>query len=230
MIPDTEAVLKLNPREALKQPRSAIKVLIVIGFALLFFLLEEKLHISPSFVALGAAALGLLWLRPNMTETLKLIEWNVLIFFGALFVIVGGMEAAGVLQSLSELIAGAASQSLLVMGVGLLWVSAILSAVVDNVPITIALIPVIENLGKTRHRYCPPVVGPGLWSWFWRQRHCHRLDSQHRCLFFIGAHPPSHYPDDLVETRHTSHAGNLFHSQHSLYYLLLRLRILMRLY
>ena len=149
MIPDTEAVLKLNPGEALKQPRSAIKVLIVIGFALLFFLLEETLQISPSFVALSASAVGLLWLRPNMTETLKLIEWNVLIFFGALFVIVGGMEAAGVLQSLSDLIAGAASQSTLVMGVGLLWVSAVLSAVVDNVPITIALIPVIENLGKT---------------------------------------------------------------------------------
>ena len=71
MIPDTEAVLKLNPGEALKQPRSAIKVLIVIGFALLFFLLEETLQISPSFVALSASAVGLLWLRPNMTETLN---------------------------------------------------------------------------------------------------------------------------------------------------------------
>ena len=84
-----------------------------------------------------------------------MIEWNVLIFFGALFVIVGGMEAAGVLQSLSELLAGAASQSILVMGVGLLWVSALLSAVVDNVPITIALIPVIENLGKTGINIAP---------------------------------------------------------------------------
>ena len=147
--PDKEAVFNLNPREALKDPLTARKVLVVIGLALLFFLLEEQLEVRPAFVALGAAAVGLVWLRPDMTETLKRIEWNILLFFGALFVIVGGMEAAGVLNSLSNVIAGGADFQPVVLGLMLLWVSAILSAVVDNVPITIALIPVIQGLGNT---------------------------------------------------------------------------------
>lgn len=143
-----EAVLKLNPGEALNDWGTARRVLIVLAIAILFFFLENSLHISPPLVALSAAAAALVWIRPkNLPNILEQVEWSVLIFFSGLFVMVGGLEAAGVLDGLAELIAQARGVPPVLFGVIMIWVVAILSAVVDNIPITIALVPVIYQLG-----------------------------------------------------------------------------------
>jgi Na+/H+ antiporter NhaD/arsenite permease-like protein len=142
------AVLKLNPGEALNDRRSAIRILIVVVGAIVFFFLHSLLHLTPSFVALSAAAIALLVIRPPLDEILKRIEWSVLIFFGALFVMVGGLDKAGALEQVVSLMEQGTSIPPALFGVLLIWVVAILSAVVDNVPITIALIPVIEGLDK----------------------------------------------------------------------------------
>ena len=144
-----EAVMKLNPAETLNQPRTARQVLIVLAAAVVLFFVHHVLHIAPSLVALGAAAVALVWVQPDINEVLNRIEWSVLVFFAALFVMVGGMEAAGVLESIVGLFRGASSVQPVLFGVLLIWVVAGLSAVVDNVPITIALIPVIAGLGET---------------------------------------------------------------------------------
>ncbi len=143
------AVMKLNPVESLNEPETAKKILIVLGVAILFFFIHHLLHIEPALVALGAAAIAMLWVRPDVHEILKKIEWSVLVFFGALFVMVGGLEKAGVLESIVGLFRGASSVNPVLFGVGIIWVVAILSAVVDNIPITIALIPVIHGLGTS---------------------------------------------------------------------------------
>jgi Na+/H+ antiporter NhaD/arsenite permease-like protein len=142
-----DALKELNPRIALKDSRSARKVIIVVGLTVVFFLLEEMLHIRPALVALGASALALIWVQPHIQDTLKHVHWDVLLFFSALFVLIGGLEATGVMRSLAELIAHAKNMPPVVFGLILLWGVAILSALVDNVPITIALIPVIQGLG-----------------------------------------------------------------------------------
>ncbi|MBE0698514.1 MAG: ArsB/NhaD family transporter [Anaerolineaceae bacterium] len=142
------AVLSLNPGEALNDRRSAIRILIVIGGAIVFFFLHSLLHLTPAFVALTAAAIALLVVRPQVSEILKNVEWSVLIFFGALFVMVGGLEKAGALERVVSLMEHGTSIPPSLFGILVIWVVAILSAVVDNVPITIALIPVIEGLGK----------------------------------------------------------------------------------
>ena len=144
---NADAVLHLNPAESLDDRVTAQRVLSVLGVAILFFFLHDRLHLSPSFVALSAAAAALVWVRPAIHETLRRVEWSVLIFFIALFVLVGGLEAAGVLHGLADLVARANGIPPVLFGILLLWIVAILSAVVDNVPITIALIPVIEGLG-----------------------------------------------------------------------------------
>jgi Na+/H+ antiporter NhaD/arsenite permease-like protein len=100
-------------------------------------------------VALGAAAVALVIVQPEINEVLKRIEWSVLIFFAALFIMVGGLEASGVLESITGLFRGASNVQPVLFGVLLIWIVAALSAVVDNVPITIALIPVIQGLGET---------------------------------------------------------------------------------
>ncbi len=142
-----EALMELDPREALKDPATAKRVLIVLGAALVLFFVQEPLGAKPASIALGGAAAALVWVRPNLQETLQRIEWTVLIFFGALFVMVGGLDAAGVLQGLAGLLARAQGLPPLALGLATIWVVAGLSAVVDNVPITIALVPVIQGMG-----------------------------------------------------------------------------------
>jgi Na+/H+ antiporter NhaD/arsenite permease-like protein len=84
--------------------------------------------------------------RPDINETLRRIEWSVLVFFGALFVMVGGLEASGVLGGIVTMLEKLYDIPSVALGLVLLWFSAGLSAFVDNVPITIALIPVLQGL------------------------------------------------------------------------------------
>ena len=154
-----DAILKLSPTDALDDRKSAIKVLIVLGVAIILFFVAHFLHISPAYVALSSAGLALIWVRPNMKETLEKIEWSVLIFFAALFVMVGGLESAGVLESLVHLLAQASSIPPVLFGVIIIWVVALLSAVVDNIPITIAMVPVIHGLGSAGMD-----IGPLWWA------------------------------------------------------------------
>lgn len=142
-----DAILELNPREALKDRKTAVQVLLVIGGAVILFLLEEILHITPAFIALGAAAAGMLIVQPDIKALLKRIEWDVLIFFGALFIMVGGMEQVGLMSAFASLFTKGGGLDPMILGLMLLWIVAIASAFIDNIPITIALIPVILDLG-----------------------------------------------------------------------------------
>jgi Na+/H+ antiporter NhaD/arsenite permease-like protein len=116
--------------------------------AIVFFFIHNVVHLSPAFIALAAAGGALLWIRPeDVSKVFEHVEWVVLIFFTALFVMVGGLEAAGVMDQLSHLLIQVSDIHPILLGVGMIWAVAVLSALVDNIPITIALIPVIQNLG-----------------------------------------------------------------------------------
>jgi Na+/H+ antiporter NhaD/arsenite permease-like protein len=140
--------MHLNPTQSLDDPKTARRVLIVLSVAIILFFVHHLLHISPSLIAVSAAAIALLWVQPDIQETFKKVEWSVLIFFSALFVMVGGLEAAGVLDAVVQLMERLSGIPPLWFGISLIWIVAALSAVVDNVPITIALIPVIQGLGE----------------------------------------------------------------------------------
>lgn len=142
-------VASLDPSRALHDPVVARRVIIVLGLAVVLFFVHHIFHFSPAFVALGAAALALVWVQPeDVAATFEQVEWTVLLFFTALFILVGGLEAAGVLEQIAHSLAQWGSHlSPVWFGVGAIWIVAVLSAVVDNIPITIALIPVIQDLG-----------------------------------------------------------------------------------
>jgi Na+/H+ antiporter NhaD/arsenite permease-like protein len=145
--PNMGAVLKLDPTQALEDRPTVWRVLAVLGGAIMLFFFQELLHLTPAFIALGAAAAALVWVHPVIHKTLERVEWSVLIFFAALFVMVGGLDAAGVLRALANVVEGAKGVPPVLLGVAVIWVAAGFSAVIDNVPITIALIPVIQSLG-----------------------------------------------------------------------------------
>ena len=99
-------------------------------------------------MALIGAAATLFWLQPDIEEVMEGIEWPILLFFAALFVIVGGVEASGLLDLVGGSLSDLSSQDLILMGVALIWVAAIASAVIDNIPFTIAMIPIIQAIAR----------------------------------------------------------------------------------
>jgi Na+/H+ antiporter NhaD/arsenite permease-like protein len=144
---DSQALSSVKPSGAIKNKRSVIKVLIVLMAAIIGFVLQNTLHVSPAFIAIVAAVTAILWVAPDIKMTLKELDWDVLIFFAALFILVGGMEASGALHELAVFFLGIQSLPPVVIGLILLWVIAILSAIIDNIPITIAMVPIILELG-----------------------------------------------------------------------------------
>jgi Na+/H+ antiporter NhaD/arsenite permease-like protein len=152
-IDNAAVVAQLNPKEAIKEPGIVLKVLVMIFVALIGFIFENRIHLDPSVIAIGASSLALLWVNPfKIKDVLNLVEWDVLIFFSSLFILVGGLEHAGVLHFLAQAIISIGHLHPVILGISLLWLVALLSAIVDNIPITIALIPVIlelETMGIT---------------------------------------------------------------------------------
>ncbi len=114
----------------------------------ILFFFHHSLHIQAGFVALIGAAAALLWLRPDLEEVLEQVEWSVLIFFAGLFVLVGGVEASGLLELVGERLTELSTSDLVLMGVALIWTAAIASALIDNIPFTIAMIPIIQGLAR----------------------------------------------------------------------------------
>ena len=110
------------------------------------FFAHQALGIEPATVALTGASLALLVTRQSLEETLAKIEWPTLFFFVALFVMVGALEATGaigeVTTAIGDVTGGDRSAELL----GILWVSGLGSGLVDNIPFTTAMLPVVESL------------------------------------------------------------------------------------
>lgn len=144
---DIRALRELRPAEALHNPTAVRKLSLILAITIILFFLQGLLRISSSFIALSMAAVALAWLRPSVEETLERIDWPVLVFFGGLFVMVGGLQASGALRFLEDLILHLGNGSMLSTALVVIWLTALSSALVDNIPITVALIPVIHNLG-----------------------------------------------------------------------------------
>jgi len=141
-----QAILKIDPRGAIKNPKAMLKALsaLLITFVLFFF---HDIHgLYPSFIALFGAGLALLLLRPNPEEILHDIEWPVLAFFTCFFVIVGGIEETGVLSLLALKTSALAKFDIRLYKILLLWFAGILSSLIDNVPFTMIMIPVVKSL------------------------------------------------------------------------------------
>jgi Na+/H+ antiporter NhaD/arsenite permease-like protein len=141
------ALAGLNARESLHDRRTLRRTLIVLAGTLALFFAQGALGLSPAFVALTGAAVALAWIQPDVENMLKGLEWSVLLFFAALFVTVGGLESAGVLHGVSDVLRLFNTLDPVLLGLIVIWSVALLSAIVDNIPITIAMIPVIAELG-----------------------------------------------------------------------------------
>jgi Na+/H+ antiporter NhaD/arsenite permease-like protein len=119
---------------------------VLVGTILLFFA-HQALHLEPATVALTGAAVMLLITTQKIEDVLGGIEWPTLFFFIGLFVMVGALEHTGAIDEVAQGIGSVTDGDRTAELLGITWVSAIGSGVVDNIPFTAAMIPVVEQLG-----------------------------------------------------------------------------------
>ena len=141
-----EALQKMDEKEALKDPKGLKKILFSLAVVIILFFVHHHLHLLPSFVAMIGTALALILVQPNPDTILHDVHWSVLLFFAALFVVVGGIEKAGLLHIVADRISHMTTGNLLLTSIIVIWIAAILSAIIDNIPFTMAMIPVIQHL------------------------------------------------------------------------------------
>ncbi len=114
------------------------------------FIVHGKLHMEVSVAALFGAALIILLNKMDIVEILeKEIEWPSLIFFITLFIVVGAAEQTGILQAVADWILVVCQGNLTAAVLIILWVSGFSSAIIDNIPYTATMLPIVAFLGKT---------------------------------------------------------------------------------
>ena len=122
----------------------------MLGFTIFLFIIHGALHMEPSIAALIGASILLVISRVDIVEMLeKEIEWPTLIFFMMLFIVVSGAEEAGLIQVIADWVKNISGGSLVVAILMILWVSALASAIIDNIPFTATMLPIVAYLTKS---------------------------------------------------------------------------------
>ncbi len=149
------AVMAMKPAEAIEDWLLLKQALAVLTLVMVGFVLARQLHLEPATIAmLGAAILMMLdnWAHHNekaahnIHQTFGDVEWITIFFFIGLFIVVHGVDVGGLLHLLANKLVAATGGNLAHAGIAILWASAFLSAIVDNIPFVATMIPLIKSM------------------------------------------------------------------------------------
>jgi Na+/H+ antiporter NhaD/arsenite permease-like protein len=142
-----QRIMALDERELLENlPLLRVSVL-VLGGTIIGFVVAGATDYEVATVALTGATVLIIVGRQKPHEVLREIEWQTIFFFVGLFMVVGGVEQAGLLERIGHRLADASGGNLTAATMLVLWPSALLSGIVDNIPYTAAMIPVVGQIG-----------------------------------------------------------------------------------
>ena len=136
-------VMALSAEDMIKDSALFKKSIVMIVLVALAFMLHGVLHIDTSVIALTAAAIMTLISGRDLEVAIEGIEWGTIGFFLGLFMVVGGMEHTGVIEMLGHAIINITGGDVVLMMLIILWASAILSAILDNIPFVATMIPIL---------------------------------------------------------------------------------------
>ena len=151
-------VMSLDHRDAITDQPLMIKSVVVIALVILGFVMAHSLQMEAGTIALFGAAILLLLANigrsvedqhHHLIESFNEVEWITIFFFVGLFIVVAGVEHAGLLKIMADWLIGISGGDMHDLGLAMLWVSAILSAIIDNIPFVATMIPVIQNMAPT---------------------------------------------------------------------------------
>lgn len=146
----TESLMSLTPAEMIQNRGLLIRTGVVLVAVLAGFVTSSLTHIEPSVVALLGAGVAILISRVPSKDYLSEVEWETLLFFAGLFVMVGSLVHQGVIGELATVVTDAVGDNHLLAAQSLLVGSAVLSGIVDNIPYVATMAPLVHDL-----------VGPG---------------------------------------------------------------------
>ena len=148
---DIDALMALDEREAITDPRLLAKSLVVLVAVMAAFVSHSVLDVEPSMVALlGAGALVAIS-RLEPSEYLGEVEWPTLVFFMGLFVMVGALVETGVIASLAKIATDALGQRYFLASSVIIVASGALSGIVDNIPYVATMAPLVQDLVHAGH-------------------------------------------------------------------------------
>jgi Na+/H+ antiporter NhaD/arsenite permease-like protein len=139
-------IAALRERDAIRDPRLLVVSLVVLTLVTVAFVLHTVLHLEPSVVAIVGGLALLVLSRQDTGEVVRDVEWPTLAFFAGLFVMVGALVATGVMEEVSRAAVEATEGRLFFASMVLLWGSAVLSAIVDNIPYVATISPVVAEM------------------------------------------------------------------------------------
>ena len=145
---DKKQLLSLNCREAISDWKLLQQSLSVLLLTIAGFMLHETLHLETATIALAGATLLMLIARQEPEEVLLGVEWPTIFFFAGLFMLVGGLKASGVVSALAGWCLSLTHGDLLATSFVVLWLSAIASAFIDNIPFVATMIPLLQEMGQ----------------------------------------------------------------------------------
>jgi Na+/H+ antiporter NhaD/arsenite permease-like protein len=144
---DKEAVKNFDVSHIVENKKEFILSIVLFGAVIVTFALQHELSLESSTVALAAGFFSLFILRPKeLKDTLSKVEWENILFFFALFLIAGALEETGIISAFSNILVDFAGNSLMIFSFSILTISSFFAGFLNNVPLTAAMIPVIEKL------------------------------------------------------------------------------------
>lgn len=141
-----DKVLEMNEWDEIKDMTLLKKALFSLGITIALFFMHHSLHLQPSTVALLGATLLLFLAGQHPDKAFHEVEWTVLFFFIGLFMLVHGVQEVGLIKMAAMMAVDATGGDLVLATIVIMWVSAIASAIIDNIPFTATMIPLIADM------------------------------------------------------------------------------------
>ena len=138
-----------NPADAIENKKDFIVSTIIFLIAVVMLVTHAQSGLTVAFIGVFIAAITLITSYKNIGTILKKVDYRTLLFFVGLFVVVGGLEQTGILEKIASFIEKICDGNIIAMVFIIMWISAIASAFVDNIPFAATMVPVIKSLAAT---------------------------------------------------------------------------------
>ncbi len=132
--------------------------LVIMGITILGFILARPLHLEAATIAMAGAVVLMIVGKQDVHEILQTVEWPTLFFFVGLFILVGAVVKAGIISALAQQAIALTGGNVGFTAMLVLWMSGVLSAIVDNIPYAATMIPLVKELGTSMD------IEPVIWA------------------------------------------------------------------
>lgn len=139
-----------DPKEAITNKTEFVISSIIFGCAVIMLVTHAQTGLTVAFIGAFIALVTLIAFWKYAVELLKKVDYKTILFFVGLFVVVGGLEQTGILEKIAGFIGAVSGGNLKLMIAIIIWVSAVASAFVDNIPFAATMIPIVKSLAATQ--------------------------------------------------------------------------------